>query len=191
MRLKHVLFLFLGTFFLTSCSVTEDGLDFSSTNVSDCEKSGGEFCAVEGTSFDLELIVTSDNPAQTRTTAGNCDAGSPYVQSNNSNVYCFDISGKCKADKYDANVIVGRADTVTRVGGSTILANQPLSLGSCKKGRFAVQLRAELTNSQLCKPHKLTLELIGKNIDGSEEKNPTRAKKSIHYSVPLHETCGS
>lgn len=158
-------------FSLNGCSIDETGTALSDLDSpSECEQSGGKFCDIDANQVELELIITNTgNPVRSEATTGSCGGVSPSGP--NSGIYCFDIAGTCNEAGLASAVIVGRA-----FGGSEVL-------GTCTRGRFRVQYQHTFTASEFCLEHNLELELIGKRIDNTEVRNPSRARKSIFIAA--------
>ncbi len=158
---------------LSGCTIDQAGtVDPSSVNADECAESGGEFCSIDGSSVALELIIKTTSPVTPKSIEGDCngDALSPL------NEFCFDVSGDCNEAGLDLAAIVATAD----ISGAV----ETVNLGSCKRGRFHVQLRLILNPVDRGILHKVDLELVGKKADGTEVRQPAKAKKTIHILVP-------
>lgn len=184
------LFLF-GFLIASSCSLENSTSPFSQLDISECEQTGGENCDITaGNSAKLNLNIKTPNPVESKSTSGTCgntnsfltpagpNVNSPTVVSN---TYCWDISGTCNQGIYRGSKIIANANV------SGAIQNQ--NLGSCIRGKFQVQLKLNLLDSELCKSHDLTLELIGLDLSGTEHTNSVHARKKIQFSVPQHPSC--
>ena len=187
----------LGLFFLMSaCSVSETGVPTTDldSNPSECEASGSQFCDIEGSDVQLELLINTPNPIVAQTTQGSCQGISldPTVTDTNSLPnpellrFCFDVAGLCN------EAGLGTASIVASVPANTIASfTTPRTLGTCRRGRFHVQLQVlfAVSSNELCMLHTLQLDLIGKRADGSEVVNESRGRQTIGFQVPNHAEC--
>lgn len=182
MRSLALLSLFI---LFSGCTIDEQGVDPASVDASECEKSGGQNCSVDGSEVDLELNIETSSPMDARSAAGDCngednrDFDGSLITDND--MYCFDVSGTCNEAGLDLASVVAKTsldDFATS-----------FNLGSCKRGKFHVQLRVQLLTPALCKLHTLKLELIGKKADGTEVVQPAKARDEVGFKVSNHEEC--
>lgn len=171
---------------ITSCTVSEEGIQTSQINADECEKSGGEFCSVEGTAVDLELIIKTVPPIRSASASGDCNGNANRTTNGDkptvdNNIYCFDVSGDCNEGGLDTAAVVAKTSLDGLVSSN--------NLGSCKRGRFHVQLRVQLSPTNICRQHTLELELVGKKLDGTEVRQPAKAKKRIIFQADNNENC--
>ncbi len=170
---------------LTTCVIDEQGTNLSQTETNNCEESDGQYCLVDDSNINLELIIQTPNPIITLSANGDCNGNSNRditgALITGSNNFCFDVSGLCNEGGLDLAFIIAK----TSLDGFS----NSFNLGSCKRGKFHVQLRVQLIVSGLCKLHTLQLELIGKKIDGTEVLQPAKARKTIGFQVSNHEEC--
>ncbi len=184
--MKKVFFILTLSALLQACTLDQEGVALDSIGESECEKSGSLFCNEEASVTDLELVIESDDTVIPASANGDCN-GSDTRDLNGDkplseeNQYCFDFSGACNEAGLDTALIVG---TLSLDGFNT-----SYTLGSCKRGRFHVQLRLTLNPSQICQRHEVRLELIGEKADGTKVQEPSKAKKTTHFQVLRHEDC--
>jgi|GEM_PF-2397565 len=186
-------------FFLSACSISETGVpvDQISSAPSECEQSGSENCNVDGSAVRLELMIqTPESSLSLTESVGSC-AGVSHDKNTASGLnrftYCFDVSGTCNEAGLESAVIVAKTSLD---GFSTKNV-----VGTCKRGRFHVQIQKVLTgcadhannrydiNHKFCAQHRLQLELVGKKADGTEVRNEARAKKEIPFTVNNRPEC--
>lgn len=181
---------------LASCTIDEAGIETSTIDADECEASGGEFCSIDGSSISLELIINTTKDMTSDSANSNCNGNTDRdadgilgdIDENGNDgddvdedIFCFDISGDCNEAGLDLAAIVA----TTSISGSAESAN----LGSCKRGKFHVQLRLKLETALRCLSHQVEIELIGKKADGTEVRQPARAKKTIFVKVQDHPDC--
>lgn len=190
--------------FFNACSISETGVPVSeiSSEPSECEQSGSEFCSVDGGTVQLELFINTPNPIDPNESVGSC-AGESHNKDTASAVnrftYCFDISGTCNEAGLESAVIVAKT-SLDGFSTSNIV-------GTCKRGRFHVQVQQVMTscavykndvdilvnrfdiNHKFCAQHRIQLELVGKKADGTEVRNEARAQKEIAFVVRNRPEC--
>jgi len=190
-------------FFTSACTVSESGVDLSSTqteDVSECEQSGSTNCVEEDlTGFStLSMSILSPNPLRSTAATANCSESglirgiNPVPGSRLRNqTYCFDISGVCNEGKNaSASVIIVNPPNFIQTPGETSLISNVV--GECNRGRFQVRIAANffsLDRSILCQSHTIELELIGKSINDEEERNPAQARKFLDISAASDYAC--
>lgn len=185
-HMMRFIYLLIALCLLSGCTINEDGAEIATIEDTECEDSGGAFCNEDSSISNLELVIETANPLIPSSANGDCngndtrdlDGDKPLAEENQ---YCFDFSGSCNESGLDSASVVGRL--------SLDSFNTAYTLGSCKRGRFHVQLRLGLNSSQLCTLHTLELELVGQKIDGTEVTEPAKAKKRTGFQVFNHEDC--
>ncbi|MGH1468526.1 MAG: hypothetical protein ACRBBP_06565 [Bdellovibrionales bacterium] len=182
--MKNLFFLALFILF-AGCTVDEQGVDIASVDADECEESGGLHCSADGSTVDLELNIKTGNPIDTRSANGDCDGDNNRDFAGDlltgTDIYCFDVSGTCNEAGLDLASVIAKT--------SLDDFNASFNLGSCKRGKFHVQLRVQLLPGDLCRLHTLKLELIGKKADGTEVIQPAKARDEVGFKVSNHENC--
>ncbi len=170
---------------LTTCVIDEQGTNLSEVATDACKDSGGQYCVVDGSNIDLELVIQTSNPISALSANGDCNGNSNRNSTGaltaGSDNFCFDVSGLCNEGGLDLALIIGKT--------SLDDFSTSFNLGSCKRGKFHVQLRVQLTSADLCTLHTLQLELVGKKADGTEVLQPAKARKKTGFQVPNHQQC--
>lgn len=185
--MKKVLFPFIFLALLSGCTINEEGAEIATIeDDTECEDSGGAFCNEDSSVTNLELVIETANPLIAASANGDCNGNDTRLANGDKPaletlLYCFDFSGSCNEASLDSAFVVGRL--------SLDSFNTAYTLGSCKRGRFHVQLRLGLTLGQLCTLHTLELELIGKRADETEVTEPAKARKRTGFQVFNHESC--
>lgn len=191
--------------FLSSCTVSESGVDLSSTqteDISECEQSGSTNCVPEDlTGFStLSMSILSPNPLRSLAATANC-AESGLIRGINpipgfalrSMSYCFDISGVCNEGKnVSASIIIVNPPSFIQTPGENSLISNVI--GECERGRFQARIAANFFSfdrSILCQSHTIELELIGKSINDEEERNPAQARKFLDISAASDYSCSN
>jgi len=165
---------------LSACSITDSGVaidEIDSTVDDECEASGSEFCSGSSSAVQLELRINTSDLEPT-SSVGNCASAGRKSNSNsdpsfdftggqdlalNRLTYCFDISGTCNEAGLESAAIVAS----TSIDGF----NTSLVLGTCKRGRFHVQVQQRMAscadhtapqydiNHLFCQQHRIRLSL--------------------------------
>jgi hypothetical protein len=198
MKWTHKAAFLAALFFFNGCSISETGVpvDEIASEIDECEESGSENCSIDGSSVQLELFINTPKPIDPSESIGSCGGVShnkDTASAINKFTYCFDISGTCNEAGLESAVVVART-SLDGFSTSNIV-------GTCKRGRFHVQVQQVLTscanhvakrfdiNHKFCAQHTIELELVGKKADGTEVRNQARAKKTIPFVVKQRPEC--
>lgn len=157
-----ILFLFLGLS-LAGCELYQEGYSLQS-DVSECEASGADCSTATGANL-LGLHIS--NPQ-------------PYTIPR-ANVRHFDISGLCNEGDFPENVLEWSVHHVD--SGLAIHTNQRI-FQACKRGKFRFQVSIDGAHTPTNAPeynqiHRVTVELIGRDINGTEHRNTLAARRYL------------
>lgn len=159
---------------LTACDLYESGLETSSLlQIDECEASGGIDCGNTERN-PQELVVEGPNPIIPAASTGDCG--------DDSGRYCFDISGRCNsgaAPTSSIDIISMVSDFVsnTDIKSQSSILNGPVT---CQRGKFHMQLAL---NNPPCTLHRVTIELVTRDLAGVEQTNPLQARKTVDLQV--------
>lgn len=148
--------------FLMGCSFYQEGYNLQ-TDISECEASGGN-CSEASGAGQLGLHIANKQP---------------YVIQNGS-VREFDISGLCNEGDFPENVIEW---SLYHVDSNTPVHTSQRILNACKRGKFRFQVSIDgaypADNAAYNQIHRVTVELIGRDINGTEHRNVLAARRQL------------
>ncbi len=156
-KFQKVLALLVVSLWVTGCEVYNDGFDLGS-GIDECEASGGN--CVEPTGSGLLSLNISN--------------ASPYTVKRPTN-RLFDLSGLCNEADFSENII---EYTIIEPTTDAVLYPTVQLFNACKRGKFRVQINIPApTNVNQLK--RIRLEIVGRELDGTEQRNPLAAQKDI------------
>lgn len=150
------------TFILIGCDVYQEGYSLQ-TDVSECEASGAECESPTGAGL-LGIFIAGNDPHIINRAAARR----------------FDINGLCNEGDFPENYI--EWSLFHTDSGDPVHTNQRIFNG-CKRGKFRFQV--DITgvypsgDTRYNQRHRLVVEVIGRDINGTEHRNVLSAQKSI------------
>lgn len=156
MLLKYPILLLVIAIY-SSCEVTSQGYDLS--NADDACKASGALCDEPTGAALLSLSISNANP---------------YTVKNPAN-RVFDIAGLCNEADYSENII---EYTVIEPSTNTIVVPTTKAYNLCKRGEYRIQIYIP-TPANVNIVNRLRLELVGKDLNGNEDRNPLAAQREV------------
>lgn len=154
---KNLLFLVIGTLSLAACDLYGDGYNLE-TSVNECEASGADCSTGTGASA-LGISMSY---------------GDKYTVHNRC-TEIFDISGYCNEGDFPENFL--EWSLYHDASGTPIQTNQRILQG-CKRGKFRFQVSID-GSPQPNQQHRLTVEIVGKDLQGVEHRNTVAARRNL------------
>ena len=165
MKLSLKLFTLVFIFLVTGCDVYDGGFDISEA-IDKCEQSGGNCTEPTGANL-LNLNISGSQPNVLR--------NSQYCDATNSTGNCvFDVAGLCNEADFASHFIEYRVyDQYTN------LVHVPLTVEAdiCKRGKFRIQVAVPA--GCVLTEKTLSIEIVGRDLTGTEHRNPLAAQKSV------------
>lgn len=153
-----LLILISAPLWFTGCEVYNDGFDLG-TGIDQCEASGGNCVDPTGAGL-LQLSISNSDP---------------YSVDNSAN-RIFDIAGLCNEADFSENII---EYTVIEPSNQSVIQPTVQLFNACKRGKFRIQVNIPApTNVNQMKT--IRLELVGRELDGTEQRNPLAAQRDIN-----------
>ncbi len=148
---------------VAGCEVLDQGFDLS-TDIDPCIDARANCVEPTGANL-LALSISNSNPALVKSSDNCAGTGSICI---------FDISGLCNEADYPENIIEYR---VYDVNSLVDLIPVTRIVNICKRGRFKFQVG--LAAGDVSTAKRLSVEIIGRNLTGTEDRNTLAARKEV------------
>lgn len=162
---KKIFFIITCLSTLAGCEIYDEGFDLSSTDVDKCAQAGGNCAEPTGANL-LALNIATPNP--TTIVSSNTE----YCGS--TGICNFDISGMCNEADFPENIIEFR---VFDPGDNSDYISLTRSYNKCIRGKY--RLRISLPAGCVLTAKRISIEVLGRDLNGTEHRNPLAAKREV------------